>query len=185
LWTERKHAGQCHGRRAGNGSRVRGRRPVPAASLHFHFLDPTRPFCGARRNRSRAVRRGILRRMAGAQNALAFGSAVPAHRAGRRSGGLPHRSRHFAAGRYRWMTGYSSLVAYLAHWRALQREQEKNPAPPKSSILEEMNRAAREILGEEDRYLQEEPPDPAARRHRDRAEAKLRRELIARGTISE
>jgi hypothetical protein len=83
------------------------------------------------------------------------------------------------------MTAYSSLAAYLAHWRALQREQRKNPAPAKSPVLEEMNRLVPGILGEEARYLQEEPADSAARRHRDRAEARLRRELIARGTISE
>jgi len=83
------------------------------------------------------------------------------------------------------MTGYSSLAAYLAYWRALQREAQKNPAPPKSPVLEEMNRVVREILGEEALYLREELADPAARRHRDRAEARLRRELIARGTISE
>ncbi|HKF28626.1 MAG TPA: hypothetical protein VKB29_05330 [Candidatus Binataceae bacterium] len=83
------------------------------------------------------------------------------------------------------MTGYSSLAAYLAYWRALQREAQKNPAPPKSPVLEEMNRVVREILGEEARYLREELADPAARRRRDRAEARLRRELIARGTISE
>jgi hypothetical protein len=83
------------------------------------------------------------------------------------------------------MTSYSSLAAYLAHWRALQREQQKNPAPPKSSVLEQMNRVVQEILGAETRYLQEESADSAARRHRDRAEARLRRELIARGTVSE
>ena len=83
------------------------------------------------------------------------------------------------------MTGYSSLAGYLAHWRALQREQEKNPAPSRSPALEEMNRVVREILGEETLYLQEEPADSAARRHSDRAEARLRRELIARGTITE
>ena len=83
------------------------------------------------------------------------------------------------------MTGYSSLAGYLAHWRALQRDQRKNPAPPKSPMLEEMNRVVHEVLGDEARYLQEEPADSAARRHRDRAEARLRRELIARGTISE
>ena len=83
------------------------------------------------------------------------------------------------------MTAYSSLAAFLAHWRALQREQRTNPAPANSPVLEEMNRVVRGILGEEDRYLQEEPADSAARRHRDRAEARLRRELFARGTISE
>jgi hypothetical protein len=83
------------------------------------------------------------------------------------------------------MTTYSSLAAYLAHWRALQREQQKNLAPARSPVLEEMNRVAQELLGEQARYLQEEPADSAARRHRDRAEARLRREMIARGIISE
>ena len=83
------------------------------------------------------------------------------------------------------MTGYSSLAGYLAHWRALQREQQKTSTALKSPVLEEMNRVVQEILGEESRYLQEDPADSAARRHRDRAETRLRRELIARGTISE
>ena len=83
------------------------------------------------------------------------------------------------------MTAYSSLAAYLAHWRALQREQGTNLAPANSPVLEEMNRVVQGILGEQARYLQEEPADSAARRHRDRAQARLRRELIARGTISE
>jgi hypothetical protein len=83
------------------------------------------------------------------------------------------------------MTSYSSLAAYLAHWRALQQEQQKNPAPANSPVLAEMNRVVQQVLGEEARYLKEEPADSAARRHRDRAEAKLRRELIARATISE
>jgi hypothetical protein len=83
------------------------------------------------------------------------------------------------------MTGYSSLAGYLAHWRALQREQQENPTAAKSPVLEEMNRVVQETLGEESGYLQEDPADSAARRHRDRAEARLRRELIARGTISE
>jgi hypothetical protein len=48
-----------------------------------------------------------------------------------------------------------------------------------------MNRVVEEVLGDESRYLREEPVDSAARRHRDRAEARLRRELIARGTIAE
>jgi hypothetical protein len=48
-----------------------------------------------------------------------------------------------------------------------------------------MNRVLQEVLGEESRYLKEEPVDSAARRHRDRAKARLRRELIARGIIAE
>jgi hypothetical protein len=84
------------------------------------------------------------------------------------------------------MTRYSSLEAYLAHRRALQRERQQNPAAPaKSPVLDEMNRVLQEVLGEESRYLKEEPVDSAARRHRDRAEARLRRELIARGIIAE
>lgn len=83
------------------------------------------------------------------------------------------------------MTRYSSLEAYLAHRRTLQRERQQNPAPAESPVLDEMNRVVQEVLGEESRYLKEGPVDSAARRHRDRAEARLRRELIARGTIAE
>ena len=83
------------------------------------------------------------------------------------------------------MTRYSSLEAYLAHWRALQRERQQNPAPAKSTLLDDLNRVVLEVLGEESRYLKEAPVDSAARRRRDRAEARLRRELIARGTIAE
>lgn len=83
------------------------------------------------------------------------------------------------------MSAYSSLVGYLAHWRALQREPQKNPAAANSAVLAEMNRVVQQVLGADARYLQEEAVDSAARRHRERAEAKLRRALIARGTISE
>jgi len=83
------------------------------------------------------------------------------------------------------MIRYSSLAAYLAHRRVLQREHQKNHAA-ESPVLEEMNRLVREVLGEEGRYLEEEEPaDSAARRHRERAEARLRRALIARGTLAD
>ena len=77
---------------------------------------------------------------------------------------------------------YSSIVAYLAHWRALQHQatSSKNRAP----LLEEMNQAIAQILGENSELLGYESADSSARRHRERAEVKLRRELIARGIIS-
>jgi hypothetical protein len=82
------------------------------------------------------------------------------------------------------MTACTSLAAYLAHWRALTREHQKDATASPSPLLSEMNRTVAEILGDEARYVREEPADSAARRHRDRAESKLRRELIARRTIT-
>lgn len=82
------------------------------------------------------------------------------------------------------MTSYASLAAFLAHRYALARAREKTAAS-ESTALAEMNQAVQEILGDEGKFLDQEPADSAARRHRDRAEARLRRELIARGTIAE
>lgn len=79
------------------------------------------------------------------------------------------------------MTGYASLAAFLAHWHALARKHDTNQ---ESALLAEMNRTVQEILGDDSRYLKEPATDSAAQRHRGRAETRLRRELIARGTIS-
>jgi len=75
------------------------------------------------------------------------------------------------------MTRYASLEALLAHRRALARG-------PRTPLLEDIDNIIRSILGDESRSVMEEPADSAGRRHRDRAESKLRRELIARGVIA-
>ncbi len=76
---------------------------------------------------------------------------------------------------------YSSLAAYLAYWHALHRKAE---SAREAKTLAQMNRTIEEILGADAKYLIDEPADSAARRRRDRAELKLRRELAARGVIA-
>jgi len=75
------------------------------------------------------------------------------------------------------MNRYASLKAFLAHRHALARG-------PTTPLLLEMDQAIRSILGDASRYVFEKPVDSTARRHRDRGESKLRRELIARGVIA-
>jgi len=75
------------------------------------------------------------------------------------------------------MTQYASLEALLAHRQALARG-------PRTPVLDQIDETIRSILGDAIRLVVEEPADSAARRHRDRAESKLRRELIARGVIT-
>ncbi len=79
-------------------------------------------------------------------------------------------------------TTYASLEAYLAHWRALRRDCAA-PADA-ASLLEEMNRTIREVLGPDAALLEDEPSGAAARRHRDRADTRRRRALLARGVLA-
>ena len=80
------------------------------------------------------------------------------------------------------MRTYASLAAYLTHWRALARGTQ---TPADANLLAEMNRVIVEILGDERRYLVGPAADSSAERHRARAEAMLRHELIARGVLAE
>ena len=75
------------------------------------------------------------------------------------------------------MNRYGSIGAFLAHRQALARG-------PHSPLLDEIDQTIRSILGDASRFVIEEPADSVVRRHRDRAEGKLRRELIARGVIA-
>jgi hypothetical protein len=75
------------------------------------------------------------------------------------------------------MSRYASLEAFLEHRRMLA-------GGPRTALLDEIDQTIRSILGDASRFVIEEPADSAARRHRDRAENKLRRELIARGMIT-
>jgi hypothetical protein len=84
--------------------------------------------------------------------------------------------------RDRELAAYASLGAFLAHYRALAAA---------SSLSKEEERALgamRKFLGaiapEERAALDSDPGTPAARRHRERAEIHLRRELIARGALA-
>ena len=75
------------------------------------------------------------------------------------------------------MSRYASLEALLAHREALARG-------PHTPLLDQIDQTIRSILGDASRFVLEEPSDSAARRHRDRAQGKLRRELMARGVIA-
>jgi hypothetical protein len=75
------------------------------------------------------------------------------------------------------MTQYASVEALLAHRQALARHGS-------STLLKEIDQIIHSILGDASRFVLEEAADSAGRRHRDRGESKLRRELIARGVIA-
>jgi hypothetical protein len=90
---------------------------------------------------------------------------------------------------------YSSLAAFLAHWRSLKHaaagtlaaddvarctEMEKTIA-----VLRPEERAALEAAKDDDSSADRgSGGDPAVRRHRERAELRLSRELRARGVLT-
>lgn len=79
------------------------------------------------------------------------------------------------------MHRYSSITAFLAHWRALRTAsaldgEDRNQIAamePFFSVLSPAERAA----------LESDTGDSSTARHRERAELRLRRELLARGVI--
>ena len=80
------------------------------------------------------------------------------------------------------LPAYTSLTAFLAHYRALKS------APSRGSddeqLFAEMS-AAIAILAPESRAALDSVEDSArAKRHRERAELQLRRELAARGIVT-
>ncbi len=77
---------------------------------------------------------------------------------------------------------YSSLAAFLAHYRAL-----KCASSPDANDTEHLARlsALVDILSPDERAaLESDAVDSVTRRHRQRAELKLRRELIARAIVA-
>ena len=80
------------------------------------------------------------------------------------------------------MSAYTSLAAFLAHWRALKRENPKGG--PEAARLAEMDGTIAEVLGTDAALLAKEDPGASDWRHRQRAESKLRRELLARGIVT-
>ncbi|MFZ0889068.1 MAG: hypothetical protein WA005_11490 [Candidatus Binataceae bacterium] len=81
------------------------------------------------------------------------------------------------------LTPYSSLAAFAAHYRALRSSKEFTE--DERARLAEMNEAL-DTLGADIRAVldSEAAGDGAAMRRRERAERKLRRELIARGMLT-
>ena len=81
------------------------------------------------------------------------------------------------------LTPYSSLAAFTAHYRALRSSKEFTE--DERARLAEMNQAL-DTLGADLRAVldSEAAGDRAALRRRERAERKLRRELMARGMLT-
>jgi hypothetical protein len=77
---------------------------------------------------------------------------------------------------------YSSLAAFLAHYHALKM------TPPRGSddeeLFAEMSLAIATLAPEARGALDSTDDTGSARRHRERAELQLRRELAARGIIA-
>ena len=77
---------------------------------------------------------------------------------------------------------YSSLAAFLAHYRALKSDASRSAEDEK--LFVEMS-AVIATLALESRVALDSSEDTAsAKRHRERAELQLRRELVARGIVA-
>jgi len=77
---------------------------------------------------------------------------------------------------------YSSLAAFLAHYHALKTAPSRSPDDEK--LFAEMSAAVATLAPELRAALDSTEDTGSARRHRDRAELQLRRELAARGIIA-
>jgi hypothetical protein len=86
----------------------------------------------------------------------------------------PERDREF--------TAYASLAAFMAHYRALAAA--RSLSKEEDRALAAMRAHLDTLAPEERAALDSGAGTPAARRHRERAELHLRRELIARGAIA-
>ncbi len=76
---------------------------------------------------------------------------------------------------------YNSLIAFLAHWRALRTLDARGPE--QSALLEQMEAAIAELSPDERDALQETGEDNIAR-HRQRAERHLIQILRQRGWLT-
>jgi hypothetical protein len=77
---------------------------------------------------------------------------------------------------------YSSLAAFLAHYRALKSDASRSAAD--DQLFAEMSAAIATLAPEARAALDPTEDSASARRHRDRAELQLRRELVARGIVA-
>jgi len=77
---------------------------------------------------------------------------------------------------------YSSLAAFLAHYHALKVVPSRSPDDEK--LFAEMSLAIATLAPEARAALDSNDDTGSARRHRERAELQLRRELAARGIIA-
>jgi len=77
---------------------------------------------------------------------------------------------------------YSSLAAFLAHYRALATASSRTA--DENRLFEELSAAVATLSSELRAALDSSDSTASARRIRERAELHLRRELVARGIVS-
>ena len=77
---------------------------------------------------------------------------------------------------------YSSLAAFLAHYRALKSAASRSSND--EQLLAEMTAAIGALAPETRAALESTDSNAGARRHRERAELQLRRELAKRGIVA-
>lgn len=77
---------------------------------------------------------------------------------------------------------YSSLAAFLAHYRALKSDASRSSDD--EQLLNEMTAAIGALAPETRAALESTDSGANARRHRERAELQLRRELAKRGIVA-
>ena len=80
------------------------------------------------------------------------------------------------------ITAYSSLAAFLAHYHALNSISSRGSDDEK--IFAEMSAAIATLPPEARAAFDSTEDSASAKRHRERAEVQLRRELIARGIVA-
>jgi hypothetical protein len=77
---------------------------------------------------------------------------------------------------------YSSLAAFLAHYRALKSDASRGADD--DQLFAEMSAVIATLAPEARAVLDSTENSASARRHRERAELQLRRELVARGIVA-
>jgi len=80
------------------------------------------------------------------------------------------------------ISGYSSLAAFLAHYRALKSDASR--AADDEQLFAEMSAVIATLVPEARAALDSTEDNASAQRHRERAELQLRRELVARGIVA-
>ena len=77
---------------------------------------------------------------------------------------------------------YSSLAAFLAHYRALKSDASRSADDER--LFVEMSAVIATLAPESRAALDSSEDTASARRHRERGELQLRRELVARGIVA-
>ena len=77
---------------------------------------------------------------------------------------------------------YSSLSAFLAHYRALKSDASRSADD--EQLFDEMSAVIATLAPESRAALDSSEDTAGAKRHRERAEHQLRRELVARGIVA-